>query len=489
MAEEASLESVLHLAHKYENIGALDKSIELLARHEHECRRPLYDWVIYTLAIQVEKVGDLDRFRKYSDIFLRSTRIDEPSYRTGRLTLLRKRIQNRMKGVDLAAEADLLMKLSGTERDTEIIRQVGVASDSAILTIGPDQEITVAGKYANDLGDVIAIGSPHYMPTLAKKRKPISPKIQVLNNVEYIAWNGECGLYRDGYFFEQLNVSKSLADARERARTVLISPVQLTGTALIMSDYFGGENYCHWIVDWVSRAFVVHKHAGPFDWICARVSGRRIQTETLENLPFLAQARLLRDENLRWYRFDRAISAMNKAVDSTHPAFWGDKQAVIGLREALLSYARAENEPRVRNVYISRADAGGRREVINEAELIASLQPMGFEIVTLSGKSVREQVQLFASARIVVGAHGAGLTNILFMKPESAVVELLHYRYGTPAFYRLACTLELRYAYLSCSSSRDSTVPELPERHSNSFNAASLYVDVDRLSKFVRSLI
>ncbi|MEL6645003.1 MAG: glycosyltransferase family 61 protein [Pseudomonadota bacterium] len=66
-----------------------------------------------------------------------------------------------------------------------------------------------------------------------------------------------------------------------------------------------------------------------------------------------------------------------------------------------------------RRIYVSRADAGKRR-VLNEAEIWPLFEERGFEFVTLDGLSVPEQLSLFASASMVAGPHGAGLTNMIF---------------------------------------------------------------------------
>ena len=56
----------------------------------------------------------------------------------------------------------------------------------------------------------------------------------------------------------------------------------------------------------------------------------------------------------------------------------------------------------------------------------------GFDSVRLEEMTFRQQVELFYEAEIVVGAHGAGLANILF-SPRVKVIELqttnvlLHY--------------------------------------------------------------
>ena len=50
--------------------------------------------------------------------------------------------------------------------------------------------------------------------------------------------------------------------------------------------------------------------------------------------------------------------------------------------------------------------------------------PLEFENVTLEHLDFMEQVRLFASAVLVVGQHGAGLGNSVWMEPGSTVVEL-----------------------------------------------------------------
>jgi capsular polysaccharide biosynthesis protein len=52
--------------------------------------------------------------------------------------------------------------------------------------------------------------------------------------------------------------------------------------------------------------------------------------------------------------------------------------------------------------------------------------PLTFHNVTLEELDFAEQVRLFASAVLVVGQHGAGLGNSLWMQPGSTVIELTH---------------------------------------------------------------
>jgi capsular polysaccharide biosynthesis protein len=86
-------------------------------------------------------------------------------------------------------------------------------------------------------------------------------------------------------------------------------------------------------------------------------------------------------------------------------------------------------------IYISRKKAGVRR-VINEDDVISSLQKSGFKDYCLEDLSFQEQIELFYDARIVVGPHGAGFTNLLFSK-NVAVLEMFPYKYVKPSYYYL----------------------------------------------------
>jgi capsular polysaccharide biosynthesis protein len=50
--------------------------------------------------------------------------------------------------------------------------------------------------------------------------------------------------------------------------------------------------------------------------------------------------------------------------------------------------------------------------------------PLGFERIVPGEMPVAAQISAFGAARIIVAAHGAGLTNMIFTPPGAAIVEL-----------------------------------------------------------------
>jgi capsular polysaccharide biosynthesis protein len=74
-------------------------------------------------------------------------------------------------------------------------------------------------------------------------------------------------------------------------------------------------------------------------------------------------------------------------------------------------------------VYLTRSRID-KRLLVNEARLEEALKQRGFIIIAPETLSVAEQAALLSNADVVVAATGAGLANVLFMKPGAKVFEI-----------------------------------------------------------------
>jgi len=101
-------------------------------------------------------------------------------------------------------------------------------------------------------------------------------------------------------------------------------------------------------------------------------------------------------------------------------------------------------------LYVQRkAGSSDGRQVVNEAELLDVLHQAGFECVQAETLSVVEQANLFSRASVVVAAHGAALTNIMFCKPGTRVIEL-YASHLAPCYRAISALGELQYWRLYC---------------------------------------
>ena len=108
-----------------------------------------------------------------------------------------------------------------------------------------------------------------------------------------------------------------------------------------------------------------------------------------------------------------------------------------------------------KRIYISRRSAR-RRKVINEEALERILLKYNFEIVDFENKSLSDQIDLLQSSKYLVSIHGAGLTNMLFMKEKSKVLEFkLKTDYHNLCYFSLASALNHDYYFQLCDFEGD----------------------------------
>ncbi|MFN0187170.1 MAG: glycosyltransferase family 61 protein, partial [Bacteroidia bacterium] len=98
-------------------------------------------------------------------------------------------------------------------------------------------------------------------------------------------------------------------------------------------------------------------------------------------------------------------------------------------------------------IYVSRIKSK-RRRVINEQEVSDLLSSYGFVTIVFEDYSFEEQIRISANAQLLIGIHGAGLTNMMFMQEQSSVLEFRPANDATNlCYYSLASALELHYYY------------------------------------------
>jgi capsular polysaccharide biosynthesis protein len=152
------------------------------------------------------------------------------------------------------------------------------------------------------------------------------------------------------------------------------------------------------------------------------------------------------------------------------------------LRDKLTKNVKVSENNFGDKIYISR-EGEKLRFVENEVETMELLSKYGFKKVKMQNYSYQEQIQICHNARYIIGPHGAGLTNILFMKNNSYVLELSpkEDRDFFTGFYFLANACNHFYLYQRCKMGSNSVA--LDSHH------GSLLVDILQLEKNIKIML
>ena len=279
-------------------------------------------------------------------------------------------------------------------------------------------------------------------------------------------WRGQFGPDPDGL----LASAGALWGDGERGTLVEVASVRSAGLEMLdgvsMSLWINGINYAHCLLQSVPRLDLLRRgFAFEADRFLVNEGARAPTMEALAHLGIPSDRLHFVPADAGAYRCESLRIATNL---KTHEV--GAGWATRFLHELFLPEQHREQ---VRRIYVRRGDE--RRSVLNEAEVLTLLEPAGFEAVTMDGRSVAEQAEMFAGAQVIVATHGAALANLVFSRTGTTVVELMGRNTASNIFASLAWRRGLDYHMIM------GTEPAPPERWWTWQNDADTTVDVREL--------
>ncbi|MFD2784668.1 glycosyltransferase family 61 protein [Hymenobacter rubripertinctus] len=232
------------------------------------------------------------------------------------------------------------------------------------------------------------------------------------------------------------------------------TPVDVPGTvcSLLSGGGAASGNYYHWLIDSLPRLHLV-REAGllsAVDYFLVYDKTKSFVRETMAALGIGAE-RLLDVATQPHLRARRLLATSNVRGHLTHTPNW----AFDFLRRSLLPPPPVER-PFSPNIYISRRDAPGRR-ILNEPALEELLREYGFETHVLTPYSQAEKTALFAQARVVVSAVGAGLANLAFSPVGAQLIELFPPSFVVADYLEFTARLGIGHQFLVGTSPQAST--------------------------------
>ncbi|MDB5261407.1 MAG: glycosyltransferase family 61 protein [Adhaeribacter sp.] len=267
--------------------------------------------------------------------------------------------------------------------------------------------------------------------------------------------------------FDQLRLAKSPA-FRSPAWMV---PQQKAGlyTSLMHLPWAEKSNY-HWFLDCLPRLYAIIKSITAPTILIIPASMPAFQRETLDFLlrehPGISLQTISKKQ--KWQLPDFALPTFV----SNHYSGFLPPDILNFIRPSIWHGYGVTEAPEKSRLYISRGKAAKRR-LLQEADIIKVLDAFGFTTIYAEDFTYAEQVRLFYNARLVVGAHGAGLTNILFGR-DLQVVELHPADMVRSHYFMICKALGFNYHYLIGSAGN---------------SKQDFYIEPEKLKQFLTSLL
>lgn len=269
-------------------------------------------------------------------------------------------------------------------------------------------------------------------------QRQVHPAAQVVRIADARLLN-LCVITPDDYILRNLSMHK---DAGLEEFDWMLSALKLPrvnrlhGNLTVVGETYA-SSYYHWLFQAIGRLCYVKKKF-PLEQIAhfgVSHMSAGFQRDTLRLMgipdnklvPLTASSHLAPDTIV--------VSAWTGSFDPTIAEF---------LRDTFLPHLVTSAQPGPKRIYVSRRRCHSRH-ILNEEEVLEAIGRCGFQTVFCEDLSFMEQMALFHGAEAVLAPHGAGLSNIVFCKPGTKVVEIFNDGWRPEIFWQLSEAIGLEH--------------------------------------------
>jgi hypothetical protein len=283
-------------------------------------------------------------------------------------------------------------------------------------------------------------------------------KIKRLKNV-FVTFSGFCmnkmGLIKECHHDYPQQYEYYLNESSRYYYDILDNPcnlITLDNDTTYLAIHHPWFNYYHWICESIFRLWIVRQRLQRLTLVLpeyykdAHFIQASLEPFDLKNIYYIPNGKSLLVKKLCLPQIKPVCDSYNslhlKQVRSFYIDYVENKEKIIVDKPDKL--------------YVSRQLAP-RRKIINEEEITKILFEYGFAIFYPEKHTFFEQVAIFSHVKYLVGEHGSGLTNMLFMQKGTSVLELHKNKTNElnhPGFlfWYMAESLGIKYYHQSCET-------------------------------------
>ena len=197
----------------------------------------------------------------------------------------------------------------------------------------------------------------------------------------------------------------------------------------LLSGGAAKNNYWHWMFDTLPRISIFEKGNININkcFFLLPSLRQKFQEETLLSLG-LIRNQLIDGERYNHLQSDYVLTTDHPVVIKNNPT-----RSILNIPIWIIDWHRKKFLKNKKNnflthhkIFIDRSTFKNfnNRRIINNFEVKEYLIKEGFRIIKLEDLNFIDQVFLFNNAKIIISMHGAALTNIIFCKKNTRIIEI-----------------------------------------------------------------
>lgn len=210
--------------------------------------------------------------------------------------------------------------------------------------------------------------------------------------------------------------------------------------AVYLTDMWS-TNYYHWFTDVLPRLLLAEKEFPDHVFLIP---------SSFKNLEYVtASLQAFNKTTIEWiHNYQKAKVKELIYIPNTAPTGNYNEEILNFLSVKLRVYFKLDTIVPFKNIMISREKAANRK-ILNRDKILSALQNKNISEVVFEELTWPEQIKIAAQSKVLIGTHGAGLTNMIFMKPNSSVLELRRKDDDhNNCYFSMASALNINYYYV-----------------------------------------
>ncbi len=248
-----------------------------------------------------------------------------------------------------------------------------------------------------------------------------------------------------------------------------------SGTIFNLAQGGSGNNYFHFIFDLIPKIYLLKKII-PIESIDFFYVPKITKwQEKIYSLLNIDKKKLIDSDKIRHVKADLIIAV-------SHPWYFKNdiQSETINIPDWIINYNKVKFLPLMKTfdapkkIFLDRSSSiFNHCQIINNDEIINILKKEGFVDYKVEKLDFEKQIYLFNQASVIIGAHGAAFTNLIFCKPKTKIIEIIPSTHPSRKCKRISEILDLDYNRIETAEYFKKDFPD------------SIYLDKKDLSKIL----